>query len=158
MFNARCETLASSRAFAEPFKSRRGIVPMSAFIEWRGEEGGKQPYLIAPEGEALAVAAVWERWEWGDEPVESCALVTTGAAPEFRQVHARMPVMLRADERERWLDVSRPLAADDPLFRPVLKMPLRARPVSRGVNNARNKQVELMAPTGDGFVMAAPGA
>ena len=156
MFNARSETLATSRAFAEPFHRRRGIVPMSAFIEWRSEEGGKQPYVIAPEGEALAVAAVWDRWEWGDEPVESCALVTTAAAPEFLQVHNRMPLLLRADERQRLLDVSSPLEEDDPLFTPMLKMPLRVRPVSRDINSARNKDVALMAPAGDGFLLA-PG-
>ena len=155
MFNARCESLATSRAFSQPFRKRRGIVPISAFIEWRAEAGGKQPYLIAAEGEALAVAAVWDRWERGDESVESCALVTTAAARDFQQVHNRMPLVLRADERDRWLDVSQPLEADDPLFTPVLKMPLTVLPVSRGVNNARNKEPELMVPTGEGLSLAA---
>lgn len=155
MFNARSETLASSRAFAQPFKHRRGIVPISAFIEWRAEAGGKQPYLIAAEGEALAVAAVWDRWESGEETLESCALVTTAAAPEFQQVHQRMPVILRGDERERWLDTSQILTAEDPLFAPVLKVPLRVQPVSRGVNNARNKAAELMVPSDQGFRLAA---
>ena len=131
---------------------------MSAFIEWRMEEepsgrSVKQPYLIAPEGDALAIAAVWDRWEQGEELVESCALVTAAAAPEFRQVHDRMPLMLTGEERARWLEVSRELDADDPLFSPILKMPLRVQPVSRAVNNARNKAVELMSPTEDGFLL-----
>jgi putative SOS response-associated peptidase YedK len=46
MFNARCETLGSSPAFRGPFRSRRGIVPMSSFIEWRQEGAVKQPWLI----------------------------------------------------------------------------------------------------------------
>jgi putative SOS response-associated peptidase YedK len=161
MFNARCETLASSRAFAEPFRRRRGIVPMSAFIEWRTEEQAgesvKQPYLIEARQGALAIAAVWDRWEGGDEPIESCALITTEAAPEFREIHNRMPLILGADERARWLDVSCELDSEDPLFAPVLKVPLRVQPVSRGINNARNKAVELMAPTGDGFLLGAAG-
>jgi putative SOS response-associated peptidase YedK len=41
MFNARSETLARSRAFGQPFKRQRGIVPMSSFIEWRSEGGVK---------------------------------------------------------------------------------------------------------------------
>ena len=66
-----------------------------------------------------------------------------------------MPLILRADERARWLDVSCELDSDDPLFAPVLKMPLRVQPVSRGVNNARNKAVDLMTPLGDGFLLTA---
>ena len=57
MFNARSETLASSRAFRHPFRSQRGIVPMSSFIEWRQEGGLKQPWLISNERGALAAAA-----------------------------------------------------------------------------------------------------
>ena len=60
MFNARSETLAKSPAFRHPFKSQRGLVAISSFIEWRLEEGVKQPWLITNEQQALAVAALWE--------------------------------------------------------------------------------------------------
>lgn len=149
MFNARAEGLAKSRAFAEPFRHRRGIVPVSSFIEWRTEEGGKQPYVIEAEGEGLALAAVWDRWEGDGEVVESCALVTVAAAPEFEQIHNRMPLMLFDDERDRWLDSASEVAVDDPLFNPLLKRRMRATPVSRGINNARNKEAELLEAVGD---------
>ena len=81
MFNARSETLASSRAFAHPFRSQRGIVPMSSFIEWRKEGAARQPWLITSETEALAVAALWDVWEGEGLAMLSCTLVTTAAAP-----------------------------------------------------------------------------
>jgi putative SOS response-associated peptidase YedK len=59
-----------------------------------------------------------------------------------------MPVVLAADEWARWLDCSAPVAANDPLFAPRLKSALIACPLSRGVNNARNKEPELLAPAG----------
>lgn len=151
MFNARAEGLEKSRAYAQPFKRRRGIVPVSNFIEWRKEEGGKQPYAIGPEGEALALAAVWDRWEGDGQVLESCSLVTVDAAPEFREIHNRMPLMLVGGERDRWLDVSTEVAANDPLFVPALKLPMVAVPVSRGLNNARNKDLSLLEPVGDGL-------
>ncbi|MEP5764776.1 MAG: SOS response-associated peptidase [Halieaceae bacterium] len=158
MFNARSETLASSRAFAVPFKRRRAIVPVSSFIEWRTEQGGaKQPWLIAAEGSALALAAVWDHWEGDGQVIESCALVTTAAAPEFEQIHRRMPVMLAAAECERWLDVSQELAGNDPLFAPQLKVALSAVPISRGVNNARNKDVDLLDPVDQAIRIEAAG-
>ena len=148
MFNARAEGLGKSRAFAEPFRHRRGIVPVSSFIEWRTEEGVKQPYVIEAEGEALALAALWDHWEGDGEVVESCALVTVDAAPEFEQIHNRMPLLLVGEERDRWLDATSEVAIDDPLFQPLLKRRMIATPVSRGINNARNKEPELLEPTG----------
>ncbi len=158
MFNARSENLASSRAFAEPFKRRRGIVPVSSFIEWRQEDGARQPYLISASGSALALAAVWDRWQGEEEIIESCALVTTAAAPEFEQIHKRMPVLLMPEEWPRWLDCSEQVAANDPLFAAQLKCDLSVQPISRGVNNARNKEPALLESTGEALSLAFAGS
>jgi putative SOS response-associated peptidase YedK len=149
MFNARCETLATSPAFKGPFRRQRGIVPMSSFVEWRLEDGAKQPWLITNEQQAMAVAALWDVWERGDVPLLSCTLVTTAAAPAFRPWHARMPVLLSGDEQARWLDNSSAIAPDDVIFRGALKMPLLLQPLSRAVSNARNKDASAMQGTGD---------
>ena len=154
MFNARSESIAHSRAFSEPFRRRRGIVPISSFIEWRTEGSVKQPYLISAVAGALALAAVWDHWEKEGQEIESCALVTTAAAPEFEQIHKRMPVILYGDERQRWLDVGSEVAANDSLFAPRLKRAMQALPVSRSLNNARNKDPGLLAATGQALDLA----
>jgi putative SOS response-associated peptidase YedK len=155
MFNARSETLAGSRAFRRPFKSQRGIVPMSSFIEWRQEAGVKQPWKISNEQGALAVAALWDVWEGEGEPLMSCTLVTTAAAPGFEAWHRRMPVMLSADECERWLDCGHHIEAGDPLFRSELKYPLRLQALSRSVGNARNKDPALLDGVGEELLLPA---
>ena len=149
MFNARSETLATSRAFRHPFKSQRGLVPMSSFIEWRVENGVKQPWLITNEQQALAVAALWDVWEGGEQPLLSCTLVTTAAATAFEPWHKRMPVLLAPDECDRWLDHDHPVAADDPIFRSELKTPLWLQPLSRAVSNSRNKDPQVLQGIGD---------
>jgi putative SOS response-associated peptidase YedK len=149
MFNARSETLDKSPAFRKPFASQRGIVPVSAFLEWRGEPGSKQPWLITNESEALAIAALWDVWFGGDEPLLSCTLVTTAAAESFRPWHSRMPVLLAPEDRERWLDNSRKIASDDPLFAPRLREGLRLVPVAKAAGNSRNKDARLMAAEGE---------
>lgn len=155
MFNARSETIATSRAFRGPFKHRRCIVPMSSFIEWRSEEGGRQPYLISAREGALAVAGIWERWEGDGEVIESCALLTTAAAKQFSHIHKRMPVLLNADEWPRWLDCEQAISADDALLAPELKTDLSVVPISRGVNNARHKDADLLEPVGKVQVLCA---
>ncbi len=158
MFNARSETLAKSRAFSQPFKRQRGIVPMSSFIEWRTEEGVKQPYLISSSDNALAVAALWDVWTGGDAPLLTCTLVTTAAAPGFEPWHRRMPVMLAPDEHDRWLDNEHTVAAEDPLFRSELKFDLTIAPLSRAISNARNKDPAAMRPVGVAVTVAADAA
>ena len=157
MFNARCETLAKSRAFRKPFRRQRGVVPMSSFIEWRRDGRGKVPWLITNSEEALAVAALWDLWDDGGEPLLSCTLVTTAAAPSFAPWHSRMPVLLDGPESRRWLDNRRELASDDPLFSPVLKFPLQLAPLAPAVGDARNKNPSLMVPTGPWTTLETTG-
>ena len=149
MFNARSETLGKSPAFRHPFRSQRGVVPMSSFIEWRPEGGVKQPWLITNEDHALAVAALWDVWEGGESPLLSCTLVTTAAAPSFEAWHKRMPLLLTREESVRWLDNSGEIDAHDPLFRNELKMPLLLQPLSRAVSNSRNKELQVLQGVGD---------
>ena len=154
MFNARSETLGTSRAFKTPFKRQRGIVPMSSFIEWRSEGGVKQPWLISNACGAFAAAALWDVWNGDGSELLSCTLVTTAAAPAFAPWHQRMPVVLDAGEQARWLDNARPIAADDPLFRSELKQEWRLAPLSREVNNARNKSGDLLREIAEVLVLA----
>lgn len=153
MFNARRETLAQSRAFQRPFKSQRGIVPMSSFIEWRNDTGARQPWLITNREQTLAVAALWDVWQGGEQPLLSCTLVTTGAAPEFQPWHSRMPVMLSLEECHRWMDNHTEIPPDDPMLQPVLKFPLSLQPLRTAVGNSRNKSPDLMEPVGDTVVL-----
>lgn len=153
MFNARSETLATSRAFRTPFKRQRGIVPMSSFIEWRSEDGLKQPWMISNAAGAFAVAALWDVWNGDGSELLSCTLVTTAAAPVFEPWHKRMPVVLDSEEQAGWLDNSRVIAADDPLFRSELKSDWRLTPLSRGVSNARNKSQDLLRGTGEAVAL-----
>ncbi|WP_439106878.1 SOS response-associated peptidase [Congregibacter sp.] len=161
MFNARSEGLTKSPAFRKPFASQRGIVPMSSFIEWRGSKGDKQPWLISNEDSALAVAALWDLWsavadsDSQDKPLLSCTLVTTAAAEPFKPWHSRMPVMLSAGDRERWLDNGTPIASDDPLFEPRLREPLRLAPVAKSAGNSRNKNPDSMQPAGEWATLPA---
>ena len=155
MFNARSETLATSRAFSKPFRSQRGIVPVSSFIEWRKEGDIKQPFLISSASGAFAMAALWEVWHGGEAPLLTCTLVTTAAAPAFQPWHHRMPVVLAPQEYDVWLDNSRALEPHDEMFSPRLKEPWSVCPLSRTASNARNKDPQVMESIGEAVVLAA---
>ena len=155
MFNARSETLATSRAFSKPFKSQRGIVPVSSFIEWRKEGDIKQPFLISSASGAFAMAALWEVWQGGDAPLLTCTLVTTAAAPEFEPWHHRMPVVLAPHEYDAWLDNTRQIAPGDSVLSSQLKESWHVCPVSQAASNARHKDPQVMESVGEVVVLAA---
>lgn len=51
--NARVETVSTSPAFRDAFKSRRCLIPANGFYEWKKTGTTKTPYAIVPEGEPL---------------------------------------------------------------------------------------------------------
>jgi putative SOS response-associated peptidase YedK len=133
-FNARAESIAEKPMFREAFKRRRCIIPASGFFEWTGEKGDKQPHLFtAADGSPiLALAGLWEKWRdpaTGGE-VLSCTIIVTGASAWMMPYHDRMPVLLRAEDFDAWLNGT--LGAD--ALKPAAESALREWPVSKRVN------------------------
>lgn len=72
-FNARVESVATSSSFREPFKRRRCLIPAKGWYEWQARPTGKQPWFFhAADDALLAFAGLWDRWERGDQVIESC--------------------------------------------------------------------------------------
>jgi putative SOS response-associated peptidase YedK len=155
MFNARAETLASSKAFRGPLRHRRCILPASSFIEWTADGARRQPWLIRPEDGAIAFAGLWDVWEKEGNCLESCTIVTCAAAPGMDRFHDRMPVMLTGADIDRWLDVGVKVREGDALLQPRLRSGFAVAPLSPRVNNARNKEQDLLQPTAEPQLIAA---
>ena len=105
LINARAETIADKPAFRNAARKRRCLIPASGFYEWtKTPDGERLPwYITRADGAPLVFAGVWQDWDRGDEPLTTCAIVTTGANDTMRQVHHRMPVILSPDDWPLWL-------------------------------------------------------
>lgn len=108
MINARAETLAEKPSFKHLFKRRRCLIPADGFYEWKKENGKKTPMRIRlKSGEPFAFAGLWSRWVSPDgRDVYSCTIVTTRPNRLMETIHDRMPVILRPEGEEVWLDKS----------------------------------------------------
>ncbi len=147
LINARAETVAQKPSFRNAFKRRRCLIPADGFYEWRVvQDGPKQPYRIAMADNALfAFAGIWEHWQTAEgSELESCAIVTTEANGQVRDIHHRMPVILSLEDHEQWLSAEPGEAAM--LMRPYGGA-LVAYPVSRAVNKIRNDDPSLWEET-----------
>ncbi|MDH3546162.1 MAG: SOS response-associated peptidase [Gammaproteobacteria bacterium] len=147
MINARAETVAEKPAYRAAYRRRRCLVLADGFYEWKKAASGKTPYLISlASGSPFALAGLWEHWQSKetDESIDSATLITTDANDFMAQLHQRMPVILEPDTADRWL------AGDDELLEYAASHPpqLKAWPVDRRVNNARNEGQDLIEPVG----------
>ena len=147
MINARSETVHEKPSFRSAFRRRRCVIPVNGWFEWQREGGEKQPYWIRPENtEVFSLAGLWERWDKGEEPVETFTILTTGASPALADIHHRQPVILENGEVDSWLDPASPVERLVEMARTAFAGPFDTWRVSRAVNNSRNDAPELIRP------------
>ena len=114
-FNARVERVATKPMFRDAFKRHRCLIPASGYYEWEDTPDGKHPhYFTARDGSpVLTMAGLWDRWTNIEtkEQLLSCTMLITEPNGYIAEVHDRMPVILRPEQFDRWLDGS--MGADD---------------------------------------------
>lgn len=110
-FNCRTEPFTEadqkvSSTWAGPFKSRRCIVPASAWYEWTGPKGGKTKHRFARvDGQAIWFAGIWQSVLTPDAgEVRSFAIFTGPSEGWLTDYHERAPRILEQDDWAAWLD------------------------------------------------------
>jgi putative SOS response-associated peptidase YedK len=147
MANARSETAATKPSFRKAFRSRRCLLVADGFYEWQRTDGRKQPYFVRLKNDhPFGLAGLWERWEKGGEPIESCTILTTDANDLMKPIHERMPVIIPPDQFDLWLD---PQCQDanklEGLLRPF-SGEMTAYQISTVVNNPANETKKCIEP------------
>jgi putative SOS response-associated peptidase YedK len=146
--NAMCETAAEKAAFREAMRRRRCLVPADGFYEWQklGRKE-KQPYNIGMTDDSLfAFAGLWERWsDPAGTPLNSFTILTTAANPLLSGIHDRMPVIVKREDYDLWLDpgMTDPEGVAD-LLKPLDARLMKKFPVSARVGNADNDDAEII--------------
>jgi putative SOS response-associated peptidase YedK len=153
LINARAETVTEKPSFREAFTRRRCLVPMEGFYEWARRGDRKRPfYFHMRDGEPFAVAGLWESWEGGGELLETCTLLTTEANELLAGYHDRMPVILRSEDYDLWLDGGvRSAERLLPLLRPYPREEMTAYAVSLMVNSPSNDSPRCVEPARENY-------
>lgn len=148
MINARAETLAEKPSYRNAYKKKRCLIIADSFYEWkRHEDKSKTPMRIKLESDDLfAMAGIWETWESPDgKPIHSCTVITTKPNELVKDIHNRMPVILKQKDEQVWLDKS---ITDTDLLNNLLKPydanSMEAYEVSNLVNSPKNNSIDLI--------------
>lgn len=146
--NARSETVTTTASFREPFRSRRCLIPADGFYEWKKDGKSKQPYCFeVADGELFAFAGLWDQWTAPQgKVVETCTILTTTPNAHLADLHDRMPVILRPDDYDRWLN---PVPGDtETALRMLVPYAgaMRRYPVSTRLNQVQNDDEDCARP------------
>ena len=108
-FNARSEEAHEKPMFRGPFKSKRCLVPATAFFEWQAVPGQKKKQKIRiarADGDLITLAGLYDYWRRGDDVLETFTILTTAPNATMEPIHNRMPVILGEGDEDEWLDAT----------------------------------------------------
>ena len=150
LINARSETAAEKASFRAAMRHRRVLIAASGFYEWhRPPKELKEkpvPYWIRPaHGGIVAFGGLMETYMTPDgAEIDTGAILTTSANSAIAPIHDRMPVVIKPQDFERWLDckAGEPRDVAD-LMKPVDQDFFEAIHVSDRVNKVANSGPDL---------------
>tara|TARA_R110002126_G_scaffold93453_2_gene221351 strand:+ start:970 stop:1776 length:807 start_codon:yes stop_codon:yes gene_type:complete len=148
--NARSETAMEKASFKNAMRHRRVLIPASGFYEWKrppkGSKEKSQAYWVRPKhGKIVAFAGLMETWSSSDgSEVDTAAILTAAANNTLSPVHHRMPVVIKPEDFEQWLDckTQEPRHVAD-LMKPIEDDFFEVIPVSNAVNKVANMGPDL---------------
>ncbi len=95
---------SEGRSFAN---SRRCLVPASHFFEFKGAKAPKSKFKFTLRVEPwFCFAGLWSPGT--PEKDEAFTLLTTTPGPDVAPIHSRQMVVLKRENWEHWLDLSKP--------------------------------------------------
>lgn len=143
LINARAETVSEKPSFRDAFKRRRCLIVADGYYEWKKQSNKKQPfYFRLQTDQPFAFAGLWERWKSPDGELRTCTIITTAANELAATVHDRMPVILKPDQYDRWLDPGFQDARS--LLHPYPTAEMLTYPVSLLVNSPSHDQPDCI--------------
>lgn len=136
--NARAESVAEKKMFADALSHARCLVPCDGFYEWKHH--GKQAtpiYLHTPDHPIQTMAGLWTTWRSpAGLQVVTFSIITTVADETVGRIHTRMPLFLAPDARASWLSSSTTKAQLEALLRGGADVTFTALEVGPHVNKA----------------------
>jgi putative SOS response-associated peptidase YedK len=143
LINARADTVAVKPAYRESFRKRRCLVIADGFYEWQQCGAVKQPYYFRlHDGAQFAFAGLWDKWN----DLESFSIVTVPPNELVSSIADRMPLILREEFYDKWLEPETPVAELNSVLKPYRAAEMESWPVRPLVNSPRNDTPECVAP------------
>jgi putative SOS response-associated peptidase YedK len=147
-YNARSETVSEKPTFRKAFREQRCLMLATAYGEWADMTVSKQPIRITIRGgKPFAHAGLWESWNKGATPYLTCTMITTTPNELVADFNSRMPVVLREEDYDLWLDPNSSAEDLKSLFVPYSAEDMRVELAELPPRQTKKKKPEQEQPT-----------
>lgn len=145
LINARSETIHEKVSFKSSFQTRRCLVLCNGFYEWHRVEGQKTPYFFHKDEQLFALGAIWNPYTKKDGSKHyGISLITADANNLMAPIHHRMPVIIKPNDINIWLNKETDLTTLQTLMMPVEDDYLKVYQVSSYVNSIKNNDIKCI--------------
>jgi len=146
LINMRAESFSEKEYFRPWLLNRRCLVIADGFIEWQRKEipGKKKtdntPYRLDPKNhEPFGLAGTCDE--------DGFVVITTAPNPLVEQIHDRMPVILRREDEDAWLDPDlKDFGRLRTMLAPYPAGEMEKAAISKLASNSKNKQADILNP------------
>ena len=141
--NAKGETIFEKPSFAQNILSRRCLLPVSGFFEWRDFNNNKYPYFIQPSKEpGFLLGSVFDTWldKSNGEVFNTFSIVTTPANPLMEMIHnikKRMPLILDFEAADKWINPLSTAEEIKSIILPFDENNMKAHTISKVASNSK---------------------
>ncbi len=151
--NANAGDIVKHPVYRVPLRQRRCLVLANCYFEWIIDKGGrKMPFLIYFGGERLfSMAGLWDVWTDVSRQIciETFSIITTHACKRLKPFVPRMPVLIPAGRRRKYLKPSTSLQEVTSMLRPYESDRVNLYPVGPGINDIHAIGKDLLLPIGN---------
>ena len=148
--NAGSETALTKPSFRDSFHRRRCLIPANGFYEWAASQNRKQPYYVRlASHQPFGIAGLWDSWGRNGERIETCTILTCDANEVMNHLHPRMPVVVKPERYDAWLDPATPVSELSQDLFPFSAETTVISPVSDYVNNVRHDNIRCQQEYSD---------
>jgi len=152
--NAIGETVFEKPSFRNSIVSKRCLLGINGFYEWRDFNGKKYPYHVRAKGDELfSLGCIYENWvdKSTGEIRNTFSIITTPANSMMEKIHnlkKRMPLIISRNDEGKWVDPK--LNAEDikSLIKPYPESGMEAYTISTDANSPRKNRntAEILLP------------
>jgi putative SOS response-associated peptidase YedK len=104
-------------------------------------EGRASRYMC---GRFVGYRKLWDNKGKEKEPLYTCTILTTDASESIKEIHDRMPVILKPEAYVEWIDEGTPGDALKEILKDKVQNDFATRPVSKAVNKVENNSPDLI--------------
>jgi putative SOS response-associated peptidase YedK len=146
LINARAETLEDKPSFRDAFHKFRCLILVSGFFEWKN----RVPHYIKLKGKEIyalgGIASIWKSRDKKKESIATCCVITTKANKFMEEIHHRMPVIIKEEDYDAWIDPNTELDRVERMLKPYNSRGMEEFVVSSEVNKVKNNSKDLLEP------------